>query len=472
MPTPADIRAAHPGAYDNRTDAELQAALDAKDRAANAAPGQGYHPGLETSPTMARLRGFFSGAADAATPGKLGTAAALAAALPSGGLSFPAAALLAGGGDALAEFLRVHDDTPNAATTFPEAAGRVVRSAAGPLVAGALGAVPSLVSRAIPAVANLSPVLTSGTGGAILGGVDGYRRGGVVGALEGAAAGGVGGATLGALPRSLAALQAIASRMGPEAATAAEAPEAVSALNLGRAASAPVSAPSRAPDLMDQYTASLPTGSVPAGQPYLGDNGEVIGHTTDTNGSTGFQPIATPNAPVGRALPRDWDALFGPQTGLGQAAEMKGDVGYDPANRGASWIDSPDVSNPDLRDFMSDPANPADQRGNAVKSYRQRQQFAQSPTGQQALAGLQAAAAPSYDATTELDPATIDTMAAQGAPTVQAMTDAGQLPGPGDAMRTNNVGTWGTMTDPMALSPAQWAELSNRVNNVWQPGAP
>src|ERR1035437_3743814 len=52
------------------------------------------------------------------------------------------------------------------------------------------------------------------------------------------------------------------------------------------------------PDLMDSFLKAQTAGPVKAGTPWYGDNGEIIGHTTDTNGSTGFAPLESPAAKI------------------------------------------------------------------------------------------------------------------------------------------------------------------------------
>lgn len=218
-PRATQLRQAHPGAYDDLDDPTLESKAIAKE-----SQGQGYQPGLADSqhPALAAVKGFFSGAADAATPGKIGAGVALASALPTGGMSIPAAALLAGGTDALAEALRVHYNTPHAAQSFPEAVGNAAESAA-PAVLGQLaGKVPGVVGRVLPQLAN-SSTKAAGLTGATIGGVTGYRQNGILGAAEGALTGGVLGA---GIPRSLQALQALRNGPAAEEAAASLVPEA------------------------------------------------------------------------------------------------------------------------------------------------------------------------------------------------------------------------------------------------------
>lgn len=172
---------------------------------------KGYHPGLADSehPWLARLKGFFSGAAEAATPAKIGTAATLATALPSGGLSVPAAAILATLAESGAEAGRLHYDTANAAKTFPQAAMRAVEAGAAPVIGAGLGKATTLLKS--------TPTKVGGVVGGGIGAVEGYRRGGLPGAAEGAATGAVLGA---GVPKSIQVLERL---FGPEAAGAAEA---------------------------------------------------------------------------------------------------------------------------------------------------------------------------------------------------------------------------------------------------------
>lgn len=54
--------------------------------------------------------------------------------------------------------------------------------------------------------------------------------------------------------------------------------------------------PDTAHDLMDDFMGSQRKGPVPAGEPYYGPDGEIIGYTTDSDGSTGIKYLNEPDA--------------------------------------------------------------------------------------------------------------------------------------------------------------------------------
>lgn len=153
---------------------------------------------------VATLKGFAQGTSEAATPGRLGLLSLLA---PGAG-SLTARALLAGGGEALAQGTRVATDAPNAPQSFPEAAGNVAEAASVPALAGVLKAVPGAVERAGGTRNVAGRVLGAGFGG-----YEGYRYGGLPGMVAGAA----GGASLGGNGGSRT-LRALRSVIGPGAA--------------------------------------------------------------------------------------------------------------------------------------------------------------------------------------------------------------------------------------------------------------
>lgn len=204
------VKQQHPGAYDDLSDAELQAKLDAAGHAGD----HGYQPGLNTSPLHASLEGFLSGAAEGATSpsGKAAIGGASA-------LLGPAGVPVAAGAEALAQALGVHYGNENAPASFPEAAGNVGEAAAAPAISAATTAAAPIVARELAKV----PKAVTGLGGAAIGGYTGYKRGGIPGAVEGALAGGAMGA---AVPKSLQALQKLTG-LGAEAEAGAPFPRAV-----------------------------------------------------------------------------------------------------------------------------------------------------------------------------------------------------------------------------------------------------
>src|SRR6202049_4756252 len=149
----------------------------------NVAPGgsAGYHPGLNTSSGNAMLQGFLSGSAGEVTPGKVGTIAALAGALPSGGASLLPLAAGAAGAMGGAEAVQSHYGTPNAPQSGMEALGGMLEAGAAPIVSGAMAKAPGMLASL--------PAKVSGAGGAALGGYEGYKTGGIPGAVVGAAGG-------------------------------------------------------------------------------------------------------------------------------------------------------------------------------------------------------------------------------------------------------------------------------------------
>ncbi len=168
-------------------------------------------------------------AANWLTPGKVGTAAGLASLIP--GVA-PIALSAAAAADPLLEALRVHYDEPNAAQSFPEAAGGALEATAPAGVAMAGGA----AMKALPKVAALAA--KPGVVGAGLGGAYGYRHGGVFtspglgGAVEGAVEGGTLGKTfggrIGALLKAAGmAPEAVAPEVAAEAEAGAPFPRAV-----------------------------------------------------------------------------------------------------------------------------------------------------------------------------------------------------------------------------------------------------
>lgn len=176
----------------------------------------GYHPGLEDSgsPWLARIKGFLSGASEAATPGKVGTLAALA--VPGAA----PAALVGGGAMALADMLRTHFDTANAPKSMGDAAMDVGGAALGAGIKGPISKGYELASN----VVKNPRALTGGTG-AVVGGLEGYKRDGIPGALGGAVAGGLGATMLGKR------LGLISDAIAPEAGATAESSVMPSAVN-------------------------------------------------------------------------------------------------------------------------------------------------------------------------------------------------------------------------------------------------
>lgn len=142
------------------------------------------------------MKGFLSGASEAATPVRTGTLAAL-----TGGLTLPAA-IGAAGAQSAVEAVRGATGAPNAAKTFPQAAGRVAGAAAVPGLPAGVGAVAKTAARVMPRLVNEK---TMGVGGALLGGYEGYKADGIPGAIAGATLGGGVGAKL-RLPKSLQGL--------------------------------------------------------------------------------------------------------------------------------------------------------------------------------------------------------------------------------------------------------------------------
>ncbi len=70
------------------------------------------------------------------------------------------------------------------------------------------------------------------------------------------------------------------------------------------------------PNLYDEYINSLRKGSVPEGTEWVDDAGNVIGHTTNKAGSTGFKPVTKPKGFVEPELaeggyPKSWDEIPG-----------------------------------------------------------------------------------------------------------------------------------------------------------------
>lgn len=133
------------------------------------------------------LKGFLEGSSEAATPMRTGTLALL-----TGGATLPAA-LGAAGAQSGVEALRGATGAPNAATSFPQAASRVIGAAAVPGLPAGIGAGARKVARVAPSLINEK---TPGVIGAGLGGYEGYKRGGITGAVEGATLGGVLGSKL------------------------------------------------------------------------------------------------------------------------------------------------------------------------------------------------------------------------------------------------------------------------------------
>lgn len=115
-------------------------------RKVDAAPadtsGQGYHPSLADSdhPFISALKGFVSGAANAATPGKIGLLSALA--IPGAG----EAALAGAGATTGLDLLRSYFDEPNA----PKTGGQYVRDEVESALPAVVGGVTNKIVGAIP----------------------------------------------------------------------------------------------------------------------------------------------------------------------------------------------------------------------------------------------------------------------------------------------------------------------------------
>lgn len=196
----------------------------------------------------ATLKGFASGASEAATPGRLGLLALLT---PGLGATLPAA-LAAAGGQATADAIRVATDAPNAPTSFGRGVGDVAEAAAVPAVAAGLGKIPALARKIPGAIGTVTSKIGPSTIGGTLGAVDGYRRGGITGAIEG----GVAGATTGRLLRALEGMTPAAE------AEAAVAPADPSAPHMDF--SRPVPASSLTQEQIGQrYTAARAAGGAP-----------------------------------------------------------------------------------------------------------------------------------------------------------------------------------------------------------------
>lgn len=199
----------------------------------------------------ATMKGFVKGSSEAATPERIGMLALL-----TGGATLPAA-LGAAGGEALAEGARVATDAPNAARSFPEAAGNVLGAASVPALAGALNAAPTAIARMGGARKVAGGVLGAG-----LGGYEGYRYGGIPGGIAGAIGGGaLGGGSGGS--RSMRALRAI---LGPEAEASPKVPQTVAqtideAVGAGKLRRSEGYVPEVAPRLIG---ASVPSESAPS----------------------------------------------------------------------------------------------------------------------------------------------------------------------------------------------------------------
>lgn len=270
------LKAQFPGAYDDMSDAELQAKLDAKNG------GQGYHPGASTSPVRAGLEGFLSGAAEGATSPAGKTAIGGAASLMG-----PVGAPVAAGAEGLAGLLGVHYNNANAPQSLGEAAANVGEAAAAPLTTSAASAAAPFVAKTLSTL----PKTVTGLGGAALGGYEGYKHGGIPGAVEGALAGGALGA---GLPRSMQALRGVAG-MAPEAAAEAEAgahlPQNPHALNI-----TPLSGTQVPTNSVDDVLSALhkpspfaPDTSDPLGEPIRASQESPI--TPYTQNKTGVDPL-------------------------------------------------------------------------------------------------------------------------------------------------------------------------------------
>jgi hypothetical protein len=89
----------------------------------------------------------------------------------------------------------------------------------------------------------------------------------------------------------------------------------------------PISVPPRpSSDLMNAYLKHA-SGPVPAGTKWYGGEGEVIGHTTDVNGSTGLAPLETAapgtahEAEYGMSFPNDTTPMSSPVSAADALAE-------------------------------------------------------------------------------------------------------------------------------------------------------
>lgn len=142
--------------------------------------------GLVNNPG-ATIKGGIQGVSEAATPGRLGLLALL-----TGGATLPAA-LAAAGGEAAAQGGMVATGSPQAPTSFGDAALKTGEAAAPALIGAGINKGVSAARAALP---NLTSTGISGVGGGVLGGYEGYKRGGIPGALEGAAIGAVAGKKL------------------------------------------------------------------------------------------------------------------------------------------------------------------------------------------------------------------------------------------------------------------------------------
>lgn len=183
MPQPGETRTVNgtTGQWDGQTWRRVASGNTAP---ADPSAVAGYHPGLADSehPILSALKGFASGAAEATTPAKVGTLAALA--IPGAG----EAALTAAGVQAISDFVKTHFGTANAPKTFGDAARNTAGAALGAGIKGPIGKGYEVISNAVK-----NPKLMTGGTGAVLGGYEGYKRDGLLGAAEGAVLGSAGG---------------------------------------------------------------------------------------------------------------------------------------------------------------------------------------------------------------------------------------------------------------------------------------
>lgn len=100
------------------------------------------------------MKGFMGGAAEAATPAKLGTLAALG----TGGASIPAQMAVSSGAEALAQALQLGTGSPDAPKSFGDAAGRTIGAGA---ITGAVGGTMKGLGAGYRAVKNAGPLVDS-----------------------------------------------------------------------------------------------------------------------------------------------------------------------------------------------------------------------------------------------------------------------------------------------------------------------